>query len=239
MKKLITMLALTGLTASSFAQGTVNWTGVAGLFVGQTNSGTYSTLVGSSAGQATGSGDVAHPTLASSSGNLYYYALLTSASAPLPTTLAALGSSWSNTGLLMTNGLASNGRAVQVASAQNAVANNWAVSANQNIILVGWSANLGSDYATVLGKLQNWATTGFTANAYFGIGSSVGNLTIASSNPGITTMGTSAGLINDGAANPLIMNILSPVTPVPEPATILLLASGLALFLFGRRRSSR
>jgi len=60
MKKVFATLVISGLTVAAFAQGTVNWNGVAGFFIGQTNSTTYSTFSTQNAGAATGFGGTAN-----------------------------------------------------------------------------------------------------------------------------------------------------------------------------------
>src|ERR1700761_4048774 len=100
MKKTLATLALTGLAGAAFAQGTVNWTGVAGTFIGTTNSTVYSTFVPSSGNPTGGSSG----STVSSSTTQYYYELLVSSSATTaPTTLSGL-SAWLDTGLEMENG---------------------------------------------------------------------------------------------------------------------------------------
>ena len=233
MKKLALTIAAAGLTAAAFAQGTVNWTGVAGNFVGQTNGTVYSSFETS---QGSPTGGTVGNTLGNTAANDaslgfqgYYYELLVSSSAAAaPTTLAGLAA-WSDTSLGATNSAASNGRIVQVAGLQNSVANNWAVGNTEGIILVGWSANLGSSWSTVYTELQNWGSDSI-ANAYFGV-SSFASTTIGSANPGITVLGS--GVINNAAANPEQLDLLG---TVPEPGTMALAAIGGASLLLFRRK---
>ena len=235
----------------SLAQGTVNWTAVGAAFQGQTNGTAYSSFVTSS-GAAAASGtqgltlgnNTANNTALGYSG--YKYALLVGGSSA-PTTVAEF-SSWSNTGLAATNSGASNGRIVQILAAgglgtSQSVANNWTAGASANIFLVGWSANLGSDWATALANLTSWSSVenGFTgANAaYFGV-SALGTLTSGTGNPGVTVFGVGAGQLNNSALNtpagtPLQMYQLA-VVPTPEPGTMALAALGGASLLLFRRR---
>lgn len=233
MKKFILSLALVVAGVAAQAQGTVNWTGVAGSFIGTTNSSQYSSFFGGGATSVNGtSGNTASTALG---GGVYYYELLTSSGlSSVPTTLSQFGSnlatSWVDTGLSMTNGNAANGRAVQINAVQNATANNWASGATQNIIMVGWSSNLGTTWTAALASLL--AGGGWSGNAYFGVGQSVGSLTIASANPGISIFGSNAGQINDTGANALVMNLV----PVPEPTTIALAGLGGVALLALRRK---
>jgi len=233
MKKILTTLAISGLTVAAFAQGTVNWTAPSGLFIGNVDSTHFSSFFG---GGNTGSGTVgATP---SSSTSVFYYELLTSTSlTTAPTTISGLGS-WLDTGLEAQNSAAANGRVILLGSANNAIANNWPAGNTQNIIMVGWSANLGTTWSAALSALQNWNNS--TANAFFGVGTSVGNETIGSGNVGITVLGVGTGAgttqINDAASNPLVMQLL-PTTVVPEPGTMALAAvGGLSLLAFRRKK---
>jgi len=241
MKKITTILSACGFAASVFAQGTITWTAPSVAFIGQTNATAYSSFVASS-GSPTGG----------SSGNtvggatsLFYYALLTSTGlSTAPTSLSAftgtLANSWMSTGLTMTNGTAANGRVSPVGGANSAaVSANWADGSTQNIIMVGWSANLGSTWSAALGNLNNWAVNGagISGNAYFGVCSSVGTQTLSTANPGATVIGANSGQINGTAVtgSPLVMNLLQ-VAAVPEPSTIALAGlGGLGLLALRRR----
>lgn len=224
MKKAIIALAIIAVSTLAQAQGTVNWTGVAGNFIATTN------YLGNSGFTSL------------SVGGVYYYELLTSSglSAP-PTTLSMFGNnlatSWVDTGLSMTNGATANGRAVQINPVSNATANNWAVGATQNIIVVGWSASVGTTWSQALANLSNWGNNSLDnvfgpVYGYFGVGQSVGTLTIAGANPGISIFGANPGQINDTGANALVMNALL----LPEPTTIALAGLGGVALLALRRK---
>jgi hypothetical protein len=247
MKKLVlTTLAITGLSLAAFAQGTVSWTGVAGTFIGSTNGGTYSSF--SAVNGSTGVGSTGN-TLGNNTANDtalgyngYYYELLVSSSAGSAPTTFSQFSAWSDANLQATNGPGSNGRIIQtgtggagnVANNTQATANNWPASTTESVILVGWSANLGTTWATALANAQNQSfLAGLSSYAYWGV-SSLGSLASASGNPGVTVFGTGVGQINN-AATPAVLQPLG-VTAVPEPTTIALAAIGGASLLLFRRK---
>lgn len=242
MKKLLfTMLVGSGLSIAAFGQGTVEWTLVGGQFIGQTNATVYSSFEASSGQPAAGGtvGNTAGNTLANNTAlgyQGYYYELLASATASTAPTAPGQFSSWSDTGLWATNGAVSNGRIIQgpaqgVSANTQATAANWAAGVTENIILVGWSANLGSSWSTVLNELLNWNQYEI-ANAYFGV-SSVGDLASGTANPGVLVFGTGAGQINNGASAPDQLDL---VATVPEPGTMALAALGGASMLLFRRK---
>jgi len=240
MKKITTIMSVFGLTATVFAQGTINWAAPGSAFIGQTNATAYSSFVastGSPTGGSTGN-------TVGGATSLFYYALLTSTGlSAAPTSLSAftgtLANSWMSTGLTMTNGTTANGRVSPIGSSTAAVASNWADQSTQNIIMVGWSANLGSTWSTALGNLNNWAAfgAGVSGNAYFGVCSSVGTQTLGTANPGASVFGANAGQINGAitGGSPLVMNLLQ-VAAIPEPSTIALAGlGGLGLLALRRR----
>jgi hypothetical protein len=228
MKKLVlTTLAISGLSVAAFAQGVVNWTGAAGFVVGQTNGTAYSSFTPSGSGNP---GGTVGNTGGTTAGLTYYYELLVSSSAvAVPTTVAGLAA-WSDTGLGATDGTSSNGRITQTAGTTASTANNLPAGATENDILVGWSANLGTTWASALADLQS--DSGWVGTGYFGI-SALGNITgIASPGPGNAVFGTSPGQIAAQSPTQLELNQLA----VPEPTSIALAAIGGASLLMFRRK---
>ena len=101
------------------------------------------------------------------------------------------------------------------------------------VLVAGWSANLGSTYAAAWNEIDNWATLGSSVvgTAFFGL-SNEGLLNPNPSSPGNTPFGAAgSGLIN----NPN-MQLNELLVTVPEPGTMALAALGGASLLLFRRR---
>jgi len=247
MKKILTTLVASAFTAGAFAQGFINWSGSGTSLIGQTNGTAYSSFETSSGSPVltgtqggTMANNAANTTALGYQG--YYYELLTSTTAvAAPTTVAGL-SAWLDTGLGATNTFNANtpGRIIQANSGATIGVNNWPVNATQAIILVGWSANLGSTWATVLNELQNWSTQGssFANNssheAFFGVSSfGSGIQAVASTGSANQVIGAGNGEIFNNSASPMLLNELA---VVPEPGTLALAAIGGASLLLFRRK---
>jgi len=223
MKKLaLTIVCGLAMTGAALAQGTLNWGTIsAASMTAVTNSQTYSPLFG---GQSTGSGATGVTgTGFASLGTGFYYELLyntnfTGSQVASPTTLAGLAL-WQDTGLSASNNPASPGRLANINPNNGAsVPSTWNNGTTNNIMLVGWSANLGSTWSGVGGVsniIANWAYT--TSNSFFGE-TLTGYL-----NPLAT--GVSPGSVVWGGAPTTqglpIKSLLTPLylLPVPEPAT--------------------
>jgi len=244
MKKLVlTSICTLAVAAGVFAQGTVNWALNPGDYSAQTNSTQYSPLFG---GGATGSGAQGRPLGGAAGGTGgYYIELLTQAysgngstvagggTVASPTTLAQLAT-WSDTGLGGTNS-PSNGSGVTIGGSSQAVANNWAASSTQSVMVVEWSANLGTTFAAALASMQNQSYVSSGANAFFGE-SVTGYLLSGNGNPGVTVFAGSQA--NGNAGVPIFsQNTQLFVLPVPEPGTIAMAAlGGLSLLAFRRKK---
>jgi hypothetical protein len=230
-----TILAVFGLSLGAFAQGTVAWEGAGPFFVAETNSTQISSFMGFS-GNPSGTVGVTTGNTAANNAALgyqgYYYELLVSSTASsAPTTVFGL-SAWSDTGLTATNGAFSNGRIIQYPGSAAAIANNWPVNTTENVILVGWSANLGNTWGAVLNQLENLENFDNTP-AYFGVSSMGTAESIPSPGPGNTLFGTNTFQINNGASNPMQLDV---IIFIPEPGTLALAALGGASLLLLRRR---
>lgn len=216
MKKLLTILALASATTLLHAQGLVYMFGNTKV---STNTAVSTFVGGSQAGGVSGL------TAGSASGQVYDYALLYasygSGSSPA-LTAAGLANSWTYSGVTATN-YTTAGSMFSPGSSGGTAASNWASGATNYVVVVGWSSNLGSSWATVSQELLNnsWTTAG-----YFGV-STVGYIAAGG--------GTSpATAVFGGTGVPLGSLTLY---AVPEPATMALVAvGGLGLMAIRRRK---
>jgi len=236
MKKILTTLAITGFAAAAFAQGTVQWQNVGANFIGNTNSGVVSPFSVPGGSLPAGVAQAQGATAASSTTLFYYELLVSSSASTAPTDTATLAGSWLDTGLEAQNSGAANGRILQLSPGSADIANNWPAGVTRNIMLVGWSANLGTTYAAFLSFMQsgNFAANlaALTTEAFVGT-SSVGNLASGTTNPGPLVFGSGAGQINNASGSPMIMDVLA----VPEPASIALAGlGGLSLLALRRKK---
>jgi hypothetical protein len=231
MKKIaLTIVCALTTAGAAFAQGTVTWATPANSITAETNATTYSPLFGGgAAGGPTG-------ITVSSTAGTYDYALLYATAgiiASSSTNFAALfqSSDWTFSGLTATNSSTAN-RLSPVGGSTTATVP-WANGTTDSVVLVGWSANLGSSWGVVSNLL---ATQTYGANSYFGV-SSTGfiNPNLSPAN-GAAIFNTAATGINGVPIDDLNMQLFL-LPPVPEPATMALAGlSGLALVLFRRRK---
>jgi len=239
MKKILLASICATLTGVSFGQGFINWgTITPTYFSAATNSTQYSSLSQALGGGAAATGGAVGGVASGVSGGpVYYYSLLyANGTVAAPTTTSAL-SAWStvNSGsgpLMATNSSSTTvGRVASEGVAGTSLAN-LNNGTTYSVLMVGWSANLGSTWTTVENELVNWATaqTSVVGQAFFGE-SSVGAYNPGAAAPGNTPFGTVAsGLIN------------SPNTPLyvlatPEPTTMALVGVGGAALLAFRRKN--
>ena len=165
-KDLLLIVGLFAMAHPIFGQETVNWNSIPWPWMtAQTNSTIYSPLFG---GGSTGGGSVG---LTVSPAQSFYCELLyntafTGFQIPAPTTISEfVDGTWLDTGLGATNsGFV--GRLRPINPGFQMVP--WAIGTTNNIILVGWSANLGTNWSDVVTKLANWANNPIPF-AYFGM----------------------------------------------------------------------
>lgn len=241
MKKLVlTTVAALAFIGSALAQGNVNWGSIsAGSMTSVTNGTTVSTFGTGSIGTGglnggTGTGATLGGAV---SGASFYWALLTKggvSQSAAPTSLSGLAT-WTATGLIATN--SNTASRLAVISPNSGATVSWSPGTTQSVMMVGWSANLGTDYATAVGNLANNAfLAGLTTQAFFGV-SNTGFITTLSTatSPGASVFGTGAT-----AQGTPIQSLLTPLNlvgfaPVPEPGTMVLAGLG-GLALLGLRR---
>lgn len=214
----------------ALAQGKVNWSSISASFVtAQTNAQTYSPLFGAG---STGAGTVG--ATAGTADGFYYALLFNGVSVPAsgvgvaqPTTLAGLAA-WNDTGLKGMNNTTA-GRLSVTGTTGTSVTVPWAVGVTQNVMLVGWSANLGSTWSAALTSLNS---LNFVGNGFFGM-STTGYIAAGSADPGTAVFGSS-----DAGAGLPIRSLLTQLylVPVPEPSTLALAGLGAASLLLFRRR---
>ncbi len=239
MKIVLTILSLAGTLGTCFAQGTVNWDSLPFPSINaQTNTTQYYTA-GPSGGGTIGN------TAPSSTGLIYYYELLYNTSfngsqIASPDYTGLFNGTWLDTGLTATNSTSA-GRLTPVNPNVDATVP-WANGVTNNILLVGWSSNLGTDWATVSNELANWNTGGqpfLMSNAFFGE-SATGYLNSGSGlpAPGPSVFATGATANGLPINSPDMQLYAMPATlVVPEPTTIALAGfGGISLLLFRRKK---
>jgi hypothetical protein len=225
MKKLVlTSACILAAGGAAFAQGTVLWNAIVPTgFTAQVNPSVESSLFPT--GVAPGGSVGFTGTTAGS----YFYELLYNTSATAvsaPTTLASLDT-WKDTSLEAQNSTSSAGKVSVIGSTTDATV---PFTAQSSIILVGWSANLGTTWSAASTALND-GLAGVVGQGFFGT-SNAGFITPNSGNPGAAIIGTSAGEID----SPLTQ--LYAVNAVPEPTTIALGVMGAASLLALRRKKA-
>jgi hypothetical protein len=244
MKKLaLTTVCALAMAGAAFAQGTLNWSSVnpAGM-TAQTNAVTVSPLFGG------GASGILNATVGATSVAAagFYYELLyntafVSGTIAKPSTVSALTGSWVDSGLVANNATSSAGRLIVLNSSTGAGVATWVGGigtlggTTNNVMLVGWSVNLGTSWSTVKNMLTNWETVrdGVTGQAFFGM-SNTGYLVPNTAAPGATVFATGATV---NGLPILSLNTQLYVLPVPEPSTFALAGLGaLSLLLFRRRQ---
>jgi len=245
MKKLaLTSVCTLALASAALAQGTIQWNIIPTDYTAQTNSQTYSPLLG---GGSTGSGAVGGTFGSSATGGGAFYVELLyqaysgnggvagSGNVAQPTTLAQLAA-WTDSGYGATNNPASAGKTITINSSSQAIVP-WNPGTTDSLMLVEWSANLGTTFAAALATLESPTS----------LSSLVGQAFIGTSTTGYITpnaVGTSGAPIFSGtqgnSANGIPINGINTqlyLVPVPEPSTIAMAAfGGLSLLALRRKK---
>ena len=173
----------------------------------------------------------------------FYYELLyntafTGSQAPSPNygALFVGGGIWLDSGLTATNTVSSTGKASPMPANTGATVP-WANGTTNNIVIVGWSADLGTSWGAASNNLANWATSPILGqNSFFGV-STTGYINPFTGNPGAVAIGTAASVSGLPIFSLNTQLYLLPTTPIPEPTTMVLAGlGGLSLLLFRRRK---
>jgi len=232
MKKIVlTIGCVLAVAGVGFAQGSVTWATISfTAMTAQTNATQISPLFG---GATTGTGTIGNAGGLASSGTGEYYELLYQgggSQVAAPISLAQLAS-WQDAGQSASNSLTA-GRLSPINPNGGAIVP-WSPGTTDSIVMVGWSANLGSSWAAVDTLLQS--ASGFAANSFLGFSASGYITTLATSvSPGSVVFATAA----TGQGTPIdsLNTQLYALPVIPEPATMALAGlGGLALLLFRRR----
>jgi len=235
MKKILLTIGLMTATSAAFAQGYVN-------FAPATYSVSTNTSVSPLFG-GTGTGGISGLTSATV-GSFYYELVIQTYTGTTPTDLNVWDGTWKDGGLYDTNAPVAGrilvGRFLNGASALNvgtligwnaySIGGSTFPNGTNYIMLVGWSANLGTTWLQASNSL---ATGTFNSLSFFGestIGWENPNRTF----PGIPLMGAGP---NAGGQPILIAGGMTLYElPIPEPATFALVGlGGLSLLLVRRR----
>lgn len=209
------------------AQGNVNWGSVPPpSFSGYTNA-----TVASSFDTGALTGGTTSGKTATTAGGFYYEVLYnTSATeASVPTTLTAL-EAWSDAGLSAVNSTSTAGAILTTGQGTADAVAGLNTTGSITLMVVGWSANLGTSLSSVESKLA--VDSGWTGNAFFGT-SSLGYLALNTGNPGSTIIGVGTGQIDSPVTELYEVPVAS-----PEPTTIALgVVGGLSLLALRRKKA--
>jgi len=237
MKKLaLTIICALATAGAAFAQGYVNCSIAANSMTAQNNSTVYSPLFGG----GTATGGAIGATASGYSGLHYDYELLYSSfNGTITTDTSVWDSNWHDAGLSATNsGTASRLIAITAGNQylQVGLPSSWGNGTTNNIVLVGWSSNLGSSWSIVSAELANWQADqgNFSGtNVFFGE-STFGWLNPSVGAPGPNVFNTTA---TPNGLPIFSLNTQLYLLPTPEPASLALVGlGGLSMLLFRRRK---
>jgi len=229
MKKTLAILAVVGLAAGSvLAQGTIATYTLSSSFETHTNTTIYNTSLNGVNNTSQG--------FAPNVANGFYYALLYQTYTGSLSTIDPTSGNWS-LGMMATNFAAAGGIRGAGGSTGSGVTGwaaptdaTYATAAEKYYLLVGWSANLGNNWAAVESQV---AANTFIAQGLFG--TSALGYSFAGGGPNSLVAVNIFG-VSPGAPGGLANGITLFTTPIPEPGTMALAALGGAAMLMFRRR---
>src|SRR5579885_2732166 len=165
MKLKLTTLFAVAAASAAFAQGTVQWVAPTVNVIVHTNATQLSPLFGGALLGGT-EGNTPAATV-----QTYYFTLLYSAytgtQAAQPSTISSILSwSWAGPAFYMTNGAVANGRISPINPDTQAIVP-WAPLTTSNVLLVGWSGNLGNSWMGVSNILATSSV--FAPGSFFGV----------------------------------------------------------------------
>jgi hypothetical protein len=245
MKKLaLTIVCALAVTGAAFGQeNLVTFSPARTAITAQTNATVYSPLFGGGAAGGT-IGPMTTP--ATSLGLNYDFTLLyqtQSGYQVLATDTSVWDGTWKDTGLTATNSGSFSGQGALSPVGPTATTVPWVTGVTNSIVMVGWSANLGTTWTGVsnilaqlaLGNTAPLIAQVGSAEAFFGE-STFGYISPNTTpSPGASIFGTGAASVNGQP----IYSLLTPLylLPVPEPASLALAGlGGLSMLLFRRQR---
>jgi PEP-CTERM motif len=234
MKRLIVILSLVIGTTLAHGQGPVIFNNLSPVYNIFTNSQI------DVHGNPTGSGTRGPTTKV---GNQFYYALLIAEYTGSLATTNPLDPAFTFTGLIATNGFLAVGSLFGPGGAGGTAVPGWGAAtgptydtAERNyFLIVGWSANLGNNWASVSNRIAtDFSTMDWIGDAFYGV-SQLGNGYSGGGPfalPPPSLFGVQAGMPG-GLSSGFDMHL------IPEPTTFTLATLGAAAMLIVRRRKSR
>jgi hypothetical protein len=240
MKILFLILGEMFMAAGVFAQGYVSLANNSSLLV-LTNGGVSSQFGWGNDSASAGAGEAPNTTA-------YLLAVLVQPyDGTITTDTNVWDGSWSFTGLITSN--LQSGTAGRIAPLLNVQANNWPAGVTNQVIIVGWSVNMGSTWndvsnliiaAEALGGFGWFVGSELPVDApvYFGV-SSVGFISASPSGFGFSIWSASGPTVygNPISSGFTLYDLPLTINAVPEPSMITLACfGGLSLLLFRRRR---
>lgn len=230
MKKLIVTLGAMAMATGVFAQGYVTLGNSSSLLF-STNSATWALP-----GQVQLNGTATVPSGYAANTTVYLFAALVSTySGSVTTDTNVLDGAWTFTGLITSNNQAAVAGRINAQSGVGPMTG-WGIGTTQNVVVVGWSASLATDWVGISNILETVVHGGNApgAGGVFGVSTPGFEAAAAAAGP-YPAIWSTAGPQPYG--NPIATGLMLYTLPVPEPATLALAGlGGLSLLLFRRQR---